>query len=87
MERHPRPLVLPIPPGAAPGGLVFRLTRHDGTVLSLKTITAENQDLTEAIAEWQGTAAGENIRPGEPTTLNVFDGDTGQCVYAIVAHY
>lgn len=81
-----RPLVLPIPAGAAPGGLVFRVTDHHGTVLSYEPIRRSQAEAVEALAEWQAIAAADSVRPGEPTYLNVFDGDTGECVYTLVCH-
>ena len=79
------PLVLPIQPGTAPGGLVFRLSTPDGTVLSTETIAADNVDRTDVIASWQGRLAGERVLSGQPTYLHVFDGDTGQCVWMITS--
>lgn len=80
------PIVLPIAPGSAPGGLVFRVTAHDGTVLSEEAITDADVDLTEIIAARQGTIAGEHVdRVGRPTFLYIFDGDSGRCVGALVS--
>lgn len=80
------PTVLAIAPGVAPGGLVFRITADDGTVLSEEAITEEDIDLAELMASRQGTIAGEHVdRVGRPTVLYIFDGDSGQCIGALVS--
>lgn len=69
-----------IAPGTSPGGLVFQIRSHDGTVLSTRALTADAGDLIEAIAAAQADLATEHTAPGQPAYLHVFDGDTGECI-------
>lgn len=80
------PIVLPIPPGSAPGGFVFRVTTHGGSVLSEEAITEQDGDLAESVAARQGLIAKAHVdRTGWPAVLYVFDGDSGQCVEMLVS--
>lgn len=79
-ERARAELVDPIEPGSAPGGLVFRIDRHDGKVLSWEAVTAANRHDVSGLGEAQDLQAAEHARLGKPAYLRVFDGDTGACV-------
>lgn len=74
----------PIPPGSAPGGLLFRLVDHDGTVLSNEPVPRDQAHLAEMIGAGHGRTVRDHVAPGRSVRLNVFDGDSGACVYSIL---
>lgn len=73
-----------IKPGMAPGGLVFRVTRADGVVLSEEGVAVLYRGVVEAVADRQGELAAAHARPGAPSYVHVYDGDSGECVQTVV---
>ena len=66
-----------LPPGLAPGGLVFRSYTLDGTLLSESRVRYAAD--AAMFAERDGLAAVERAG-GRPVALVVYDGDTGRIV-------
>lgn len=76
-----------IDPGIAPGGLVVRVVRHDGTVVWWDPIP--HMDSLEAgeLRDWTARhreVARDNTTPGHPVQVQLFDGDTGALLTAFV---
>jgi hypothetical protein len=64
-----------IAPGKAPGGVVFRVYKRNGTMLVERALSA----VDEADAETDATKTLEAFTPGEPMEMCLvcYDGDTG----------
>ena len=70
--------------GVAPGGLVFRVSSFDGSVLAEERVTVANAGRVEEIAGRHGDLAAAHARPGRPTFTHIYDGDSGECVKTVV---
>lgn len=72
-----------IDPHMAPNGLVFRFQRNDGTVVWFEPLPdMDNLDSATMAAATQRHHQIVNhiTHPGAPSRMQIFDGDTGECV-------
>ncbi len=75
-----------IEPGRAPGGFAYRFTDPDGVITwdLVPHMSNLNDATLAAIAAGHHRRAVSLARPGRPSVLDVFDGDTGEWSAQIV---